>query len=106
MTAFVASKFGYSPLTFHSRKNNSKINHIYERALRIVYNENISALVELLKKNDSFSIHHRNIQSLAIQQFSTRIICDIFENRDKSYNLRSRVDFMRTRVNISKSGIN
>ena len=46
LTAFVASKFGYSPLTFHSRKNNSKINHIYERPLRIVYNENIGIAQE------------------------------------------------------------
>ena len=44
LKAFVESQFEYCPLIwiFHSRKANSKINHIHERALRIVYNDNIS----------------------------------------------------------------
>ena len=37
--AFFESQFGYCRLTwmFHGRKANSKLNHIHERALRIVY---------------------------------------------------------------------
>ena len=36
---FVESQFGYYPLTWmlHSRRANSKINHIPERVLRILY---------------------------------------------------------------------
>ena len=36
---FVESQFGYYPLTrmLHSRRANSKINHIPERVLRILY---------------------------------------------------------------------
>ena len=43
LKAFVESQFGYCPLTwmFYSRKANSKINHIYEKALRIVNKDNI-----------------------------------------------------------------
>ena len=56
--AFVESQFGYCPLTrmFHGRKTNSKINHIYERALRIVYKNNVLLLEfeELSELDQSF----------------------------------------------------
>ena len=51
---------------FHSRTVNNKINHIHERTLRLVYSDHVSSFDELLKKDRSFSIHHRDIQSLAI----------------------------------------
>ena len=97
---------------FHSRKANAKINHIHERALRIVYKDNNSSFEELLRKDKSLCIHHRNIQSLAIELFkvknnpSNRIMCDIFETGNFNYNLRSQTDFVRTRVNTSSFGLN
>ena len=95
------SQFGYCPLTwmFYIRKANSKINHIHERSLRILYKDNISSFEELLKKDKSFRIHHRKIQSLAIELFkvknslSNRIMCDIFETRNLDYNLKSQLVF-------------
>ena len=52
MKAFIESQFGYCPLIwmFHSRGVNSKINHLHERSLRIVYEDNISSFEDLLKK--------------------------------------------------------
>ena len=50
---------------FHSRKLNNKINSIHESALRITYNEKKSCFQELLRKDKSFSIHHRNLKVLA-----------------------------------------
>ena len=69
MKAFIESQFGYCPLIlmFHSRSVNDKINHLHERSLRIVYKDNISSFEDLLKKDRSFTIHQRNIQSLAIE---------------------------------------
>ena len=62
MKSFITSQFGYCPLIwmFHSRALNNKINSIHERALRITYNDSKSTFEELLSKDNSVSIHHRN----------------------------------------------
>ena len=52
---------------FHSRGINNKINRIHERALRITYNNNSSSFQDLL--DNSVTIHHRNIRTLAIETF-------------------------------------
>ena len=57
---------------FHSRTINNKINRLHERALRLVYSDYNSNFDELLKKNESCSIHDRNVQTLAIK------ICKFF----------------------------
>ena len=71
MKAFIESQFNYCPLIwmFHSRTLNNKINRLHERALRIVYSDYKSSFCELLEKDKSFSIHHKNIQSLDIEIF-------------------------------------
>ena len=89
MKTFVESQFGYCPLiwTFLSRKVNSKINHLQERSLIMVYSDYITSFEDLLKKNNSFKTHHKNIQSLAIEHFKAKkgiadpILCDIFPLR-------------------------
>ena len=86
MKAFVESQFGYCPLTwmFLSRGLNNKINRIHERALRITYKDKSSTFQELLEKDNSVSIHHRNVQKRAIEIYkalhglSPTILNDIF----------------------------
>ena len=56
---------------FHSRRFNNKINSIHEKALRITYQDNASTFQELLDKDNSVSIHHRNLQVLATEMFKT-----------------------------------
>ena len=70
VNAFVLSQFGYCPLVwmFHSRKLNNRINN-HKRALRIVYQDCKSSFHELLVKDESFTIHERNIQTLAIELY-------------------------------------
>ena len=72
--AFVESQFAYLPLIwmFHGKKVNSKINHIHEKTLRVVYEDNYSSFEELLKKDGSFKIHQKNIQSLAIDLYKVK----------------------------------
>ena len=69
MKAFTDSQFGYCPLVwmFCSRTMNARINRIHVRALRIIYNDLVSTFDELVTKDKSFTIHHRNIQTLAIE---------------------------------------
>ena len=46
---------------------NARINRIHVQALQIVYNDYMSSFDELLTEDKSFTIHHRNIQTLAIE---------------------------------------
>ena len=71
MNAFINSQFGYCPLVWmmHSRKLNTRINRIHERALRVVFNDMVSSFEELLLRNNSVSIHISNIQLLAIELY-------------------------------------
>ena len=52
MRSFIESQFSYCPLIwmFCSRKMNKKINHIHERALRLVYDDYMTPFEELLLK--------------------------------------------------------
>ena len=94
MKEFIQSQFSYCPLIliFHSRGVNNKINRLHERSLRIVYKDNISSFKDLLKKNRSFTIHQRSIQSLAIIQSRLKI-CDSYlpcKVVNKCLNFRER----------------
>ena len=73
MKSFVEAQFGYCPFVwmFHGTEINRKINHIHERSLRIAYRDYNSSFKDLLQKDNSVCIHHRNIQSLAIELFNS-----------------------------------
>ena len=49
MKTFIESQFGYCPLVwmFHGKIVHKKINHLHERALRIVYKDYISSAIVL-----------------------------------------------------------
>ena len=57
---------------FHERSTNNLINSLHERALRMVYRDLNLSFEELLKVNNSFSVHHRNIQTLAIELYKQK----------------------------------
>ena len=71
LNAFILSHFSNCPLVwmFHSRSLNNRINHLHERALRSVYQDSTSTFEDLLIRNESVSIHHRNIQTLVIEMY-------------------------------------
>ena len=75
---------------------------MHERALRIVYKDYTSSFEDLLKRDNSVTIHDRNIQSLAIELFKVKqnlsksVLCNIFQTRSIKYNLRSQTGFIRT----------
>ena len=92
MKAFVMSQFSFSPLLsmFCDRSLNSKIDSLHFRSLKITYNDNLSSFEELLSKDKSVRVHHRNIQFLAIEMYKVKLgiapsfMSDIFKIRDIS----------------------
>ena len=88
----------------HSRSANNKINRLQERALRFVYNDYISSFGDLLNRDGSFTIHHHNIQSLAIEVYKSfhGLSCEplegIFQKNSNHYNLRYDTDVFRPYV--------
>ena len=71
MQAFITSQFNYCPLVWmcHNRVINNKINNLHYRALRMVYNDDISSFEDLLQKDGSVTIHIQNLRSLAVEMF-------------------------------------
>ena len=113
MKSFIESQFSFSPLTwmFHDRKINNMINRVHERALRCVYRNDTSTFEELLIKDGSFTIHHRNIQAMAIEMFKLKmgmgpsLLDNIFKlNPARQYHLRGNTDFLVPPVNTVHFG--
>ena len=71
MNTFFSSQFAYCPLIcmFHNRTLNDRINNLQERALRLVHNDNTFSFYKLLQKDNSFTIHHQNIQKLTLEKY-------------------------------------
>ena len=59
MKAFIISQFNYCPLIwmFHSSQLNDRIKKIQEGALRLVYEDNKLTFHDLLKLDNSSTIH-------------------------------------------------
>ena len=75
MNAFIDSQFSHCRLVWMfcwTREHNNRINRIQERGLRAVYDDYTSCFEDLLKKNGSVTIHHRNIQRVAIEMFKVK----------------------------------
>ena len=73
---------------------NSKINCLHERCLRIVYSDKTLYFEKLLEKDGCFTMHTRNLQTLATKMFkvyknlSPAIAADLFHVRQNNHNLR------------------
>ena len=115
MKTFIESQFSYSPMAwmFHDRRINNQINKLHERALRIVYRDDTATFEELLKRDNSLRIHHRNIKKMAVEmykclhQVGPSLLGDIFEKRkcgENSRILRSNNDFLLPQVNTVHYG--
>ena len=81
---------------FHFRGIDKKIKNVHERAVRIVYSHYKSTFQEPLGIDPSFSVHHKNIQTLAteiykhIHGLSPAIIGRVFKiNRTLPCNFRT-----------------
>ena len=106
LKAFITFQFSYCPLIWmiHSRNLNNKINRLHERALRLVYQNNLS-FSELLNLGNFVTVYQKNLQVLVTEIYKVRngiapeIMKYIFELQNLSYNLRSACNQFR-RENI------
>ena len=89
--------FNYCPLLWllQSRRNNNIIWNLHERCLRFIYNDKNSSYEELLTKDGSVSLNHRNMPALATEIYkikkgnSPELFTEIFARETEShYNLR------------------
>ena len=77
-----------------SRQNNKKIKHLHKKYRQPNLNDQLSSYEALVEKNGSVSVHHRNIQSLAIEMFQIKhdppreIVTDILTQETRQYNFR------------------
>ena len=107
MKGFIVFEFGYCPLVwmFHSRKLNNRVNKLYERELRIVYQDYAFSFTELLEKDNSTTILNRNLQLLATELFKVKdglpppFMNEIFvKNAQHCYDLRNKTEFKRNNI--------
>ena len=97
---------------FHSQCTNSKINRLHERALRIVYDDDISTFDQLLAMGKSFCIHHQNIQRLlieiykALHDISGNSLKELLVKTENTISLRSKSELVIPSVNSILKGKN
>ena len=75
-----------------------------ERALHLVYNDSVSSFTELLQGDNSFTIHHQNIQKIVIKIYKVKdfkapeIMTELFSQVNLSCNLRKDIKFRSCNV--------
>ena len=104
MKAFIDSQFSYWPLVwiFHGNRGiNNTMNKIHERALRMVYNDDISSYDELLLKENTFTIHQRN---LGKNMFKSKKVSTVFNGTETvTYRTQQTWDMVPDDIKNSKS---
>ena len=99
--SYFSSQFNYCPLIWmnHNKSINKKINNLHERALRLIYCDHSSNFQELLQRDNSVTIHQKNIQALAIMMYKVvnniapTIVSELFFFSNVNYSLRSGSQF-------------
>ena len=112
MKTFIQSQFNYCPVVwmFHNRTLNHKINTLHERALRLVYKDETLTFQELLDKDDSVTVHHRNLQRLATEMYKIKNnlspvpMQELFKEKINHYDLRNKSFWETDNVRTVKYG--
>ena len=92
----ITSNFSYCPLNWllYSKAANNEINRTHKRALRTLYRDYESNFEEILDRDDTKTIHTKNLQNLMIERYKSfnqinpEYIWEFFIKKDVPYNLR------------------
>ena len=98
LNAVIMSSFSYCPLIwlFCSKAANNEINRTHKRALRTLYRDCESNFEELLVRDDTKTIHTKNLQNLMVEiyklfnQLNPEYMWEFFIKKDVPYNLRTK----------------
>ena len=108
------TQFNYCPLIWmcHNRTYGNKINRLLGKCLPLIYNDKRSSFESLLEKDNSVSIHHKNLQALAMEMLklytktSPEIMQETFLVKEQgNYNLRNQTDFVIPQVKSVNCGL-
>ena len=111
--SYFLSQFNYCPLIWmnHNKSINNRINSLHERALRLIYCDHSSNFQELLQRDNSVTIHQKNIQALAILMYKVTnniaptIVSELFSFSNINYNLKSDSQFHQPSANTVWNGL-
>ena len=96
---------------FHERESNKNISKIHERALRIIHRNSTSNFEECLIKNDSVSVHRRNLLLLLTEMYKTvnnlnpSFMAEVIVTKDVPYGLRSGNNLVLPKAKTNLYGI-
>ena len=74
-----------------NRRNSNIIKNLYDRCLRLIYNNKNLSYEELVTNDSSVSIHYRNMQALATElykiknELSPELFTEIFARETESH---------------------
>ena len=114
LNAVVLSNFSYCPLIwlFCSKTANNDINRTHKRALRILYRDYESSFEELIERDNTKTIHTKNLQKLMIEVYKSlnhlnpEYMWEFFVKKDVQYNLRTKELCKLPSVSSQRYGLN
>ena len=113
INSFFFSQFNYCPLVwmFCSKEANNETEKLHKRALQIIHDDFSSSYDHLRMKDNSATIHVRNLQFLMTEIFKTihdenpSFMKEIFVMEESCYNLRSKFRLHVPRASTTKYGL-
>ena len=111
--SFIASNFTYCPVVWHfcGKVNNSKIEKIHERALRIIHCDYSSSYEELLNMTGASTCLASRLKTLTLEVFKSVTnrnptpLSDLFIVKDTNYDLRQKLRLIQPKRETSRYGL-
>ena len=111
--SFVASNFNYCPLVWHfcGKVNNSKLEKIQERALKIIYRDYESTYEELIVNSNSSTLLNSRLRLMicevlkCINNENPPCVNNLIEIKDINYSLRNALRIHQPKKNTTTHGL-